>query len=77
MLYKGSAYGAIARRDFNDKYPTLSDVPQQDRTRFFELSRNNQLWFHKAEMLGWRPEDAVSRANYIQTVERVKAAQQQ
>ena len=77
MLYKGSAYGAIARRDFDSKYPMQGNIPQENRPRYAELSRNNQLWFQKAEALGWREPSAATEARYIQIIERVKSAQAQ
>jgi len=75
MIYKGSAYGAIARRDFNGKYPMQSDIPKHMRPRYADLSRNNQLWFQKAEALGWQEPSAVTEAHYIKTIERIKTTQ--
>ena len=74
MIFKGSAYTAMLERDFEKVYRTPSDIPLQEHVRYNELAENNQLWFHKAEELGWRETSSDVNKKYMRIVERAKAA---
>ncbi len=53
MLKLGNAYHLLADKLFLKKYPTLADVPVNQRGYYKYLSRNNHMWFQRAESLGW------------------------
>lgn len=76
ILHKGAAYHRLAQRDFMSKYPTSDNIPSEKRAYFNDLIRNHNLWFSRAEELGWREPKAAARANYIQSVQRARPAQQ-
>lgn len=72
MLHTGSAYNHLLKRNFLNKYRSPNDIPANERPYFMELSQKNNLWFDKAEALGWRMPDAQSEANYRKNIERAK-----
>jgi regulator of sirC expression with transglutaminase-like and TPR domain len=76
MLQKGNAYYRLIKRDFIDKYSNPEDIPAEERAYFAELSRNNILWFDRAEALGWREPSQAANADYLNAVNGVKNAQQ-
>lgn len=76
MLFKGHAYSQIIKREFMSRYASPTQIPATERPRYRELSYTNNLWYNKAEALGWRQPDQVQEAKYMDTVNRAKAALQ-
>lgn len=72
MLLKSAAYAQIAKRDFLSKYARPEDLPINKRAHFRHLGKQNQLWFAKAEALGWRQPTAGEVSAYLQSVNREK-----
>lgn len=58
------------------RYASPTQIPATERPRYRELSYTNNLWYNKAEALGWRQPDQVQEAKYMDTVNRAKAALQ-
>ena len=75
MLFKGHAYAQIINREFREKYSSPGHIPVAERPRYIELRRENDMWYQKAEALGWRQPDQVQEARYMNTVQRAKSAQ--
>jgi regulator of sirC expression with transglutaminase-like and TPR domain len=73
MLHEGGAYYQLLQKHFLSKYASVSDIPETERLYFEELGRNNQLWFNRAEALGWRQSSQAAEAQYQQTIQRAKA----
>lgn len=76
MLQKGNAYFRTMEQRYMSKYPSPAVIPAAQRPDFDALRRNNNLWFDKAEALGWTMPTQVQDVNYLQTIRRTKAAQQ-
>ena len=55
MVKKATASYHLLRREFLDKYPSVQDVPENQRRYLDNLQRVNQSMFEEAESLGWRP----------------------
>ncbi len=75
ILGKGSAYARLIDKHFAAKYPTPRDIPVNERPFFQHLSEQNELWFSKAEALGWRQPDKAQMIRYLETVSRAKSNQ--
>lgn len=73
MVAMGHAYYGVSKRDFIDRYPSPAQIPEAERARYQELKRNNNLWYEKAEALGWREPDPVSEARYHKIIDRAKS----
>ncbi len=74
ITLKGAAYGRLARKYFIEKYPSPSQISRAQTWYYEHLSRNNQLWFAKAEALGWREETKEVKEAYLQ---RIRATRQE
>lgn len=72
MTLKGAAYGRLARRYFIEKYSSPSQIPASQTWYFEHLSQNNQLWFAKAEALGWREETKEAKESYLQRIQAMR-----
>lgn len=70
MLRKGSAYYRLLAKHFLQKYPTLGQIPVNERGYFQYLSDNNLFWFDKAESLGWREPSQEQDQKYLNMVKR-------
>lgn len=55
MVKKATAAYHLLKSEFYDKFPKVSDVPQDKRPYLAHLQRINQSMFDRAENLGWRP----------------------
>lgn len=75
MLQKGNAYYRMLRSEFLDRYPSADQIPERKRARFQELGRNNQLWFNRAEALGWRMPTEAQNGRYQQTIRHTQGTQ--
>jgi regulator of sirC expression with transglutaminase-like and TPR domain len=73
MLNMGSAYYKLLQKHFLSKYPTPNAIPLEERPYYEELGRNNQLWFNKAEALGWRQQSKAEDDKYLRTIKTIKA----
>lgn len=71
MLNMGSAYYKLLQKHFLSKYPTPEAIPLEERPYYEELGRNNQLWFKKAEALGWREQSKAEDDKYLRTIKKV------
>lgn len=76
MLQKGNAYYRMMQQRYASKYPSPADIPSAQRQDFEALRRNNDLWFDRAEALGWTIPTHAKDMNYLETIQRTKAAQQ-
>jgi regulator of sirC expression with transglutaminase-like and TPR domain len=74
MTMTGVAYGRLARKHFQQKYPSPHQIPAAERGYFEYLSRNNRLWFAKAESLGWREETKKDAERYLQSINAARKA---
>lgn len=72
MVLKGSAFSRLSHREFVSKYPSPAQIPAADRAYFQYLLQNNQLWFARAEALGWRAERAEDEQRYLENVDRAR-----
>lgn len=75
ILGKGSAYSRLISRDFEAKYPRPMDIPVSEAPRFRYYAEQNQLWFAKAESLGWRQPGMDQETRYQKSVSRAKSSQ--
>lgn len=76
MLQKGNAYFRMMQQRYITKYPSPAAIPPAQRQDFESLQRNNDLWFDRAEALGWTIPTQAQDANYLQTIQRTEAAPQ-
>lgn len=74
MTMLGVAYGRLARKHFLQRYPSPQQIPVAERGYFEYLSRNNRLWFAKAESLGWREETKEDAEKYLRSVNAARKA---
>ena len=70
MLRKGYSYYQLLAKHFLQKYPTLGQIPVEEREYFQYLSDNNNLWYEKAESLGWREPSQEQNQKYLNEVKR-------
>lgn len=75
MLHKGYAYYLLIKQRYESRYPTPKDIPHDEKAAYLELGRQNQLWYAKAEALGWREPGKDDKARYIEIVKRAEANQ--
>jgi regulator of sirC expression with transglutaminase-like and TPR domain len=73
LIHKGHSYFGIAKRDFESRYLSPAQMPQEARTLYNEISRKNHHWYAKAEELGWRQPGAESEANYSRSIDKAKS----
>lgn len=64
MLHMRSAYAKQLQRDCASKYSTLQQAPVDLRPRCALLLKRTNLWWNKAEALGWRAPTAKEEAAY-------------
>jgi regulator of sirC expression with transglutaminase-like and TPR domain len=76
MLQKGNAYFRMLQERFLTKYESAADIPPAERQEFELLRRNNNLWFERAETLGWLMPDQAQDSKYLQSIQRAKATEQ-
>ena len=76
MLQKGNAYFRTMQQRYTTKYRSPAEIPTTQRQDFETLRRNNDLWFDRAEALGWKMPTQAQDANYMQTIQRTNAARQ-
>ncbi|HLM52258.1 MAG TPA: transglutaminase family protein [Pseudoxanthomonas sp.] len=76
MLQKGNAYFRMAKERYLSKYQSLEEMSPAQRQELETLQHNNDLWFDKAEALGWTIPTQTRNANYLQHIQRIRAAQQ-
>ena len=55
QVKKATASYHLLRTEFHDKYPTIEDVPEDQRLYLAYLQRVNQGKFDRAEYLDWGP----------------------
>ncbi|WP_242108183.1 transglutaminase family protein [Luteimonas aquatica] len=53
MLQKGNAYFRMLEQRYITKYRSPAAIPAAQRQDYETLRHNNDLWFSKAEALGW------------------------
>lgn len=75
MLQKGSAYFRLSEEQNLGKYPTLAQMPPEQRQKVERLDRNGVLWFNKAQALGWRHRGQEQDAHYLQSIQRARTKQ--
>ena len=70
MLRKGYSYYQLLAKHFLQKYPTPAQIPINERGYFQYLSDNNNLWYEKAESLGWQEPSQEQNQKYLNMVKR-------
>ena len=75
-LWRGDAYGQMADERFLNKYGSAENIPPAMRNDYMALNENNLLAFQKAEELGWVEETPKHKADYLQSIQKVKATKQ-
>ncbi len=73
ILHKATGYYWLLHTRYHLKYPTPADIPPDKRKDFERLSRENLVWFSKAEALGWTQPTEAQNARYLDTIQREKA----
>ena len=73
MTAKGHAYYGMLKRDYLDRFPSPTHMPAAERERYQMLSRNNHLWYEKAEALGWREQDRAADTRYRKIIDQAKS----
>lgn len=73
MLSKATGYGRIARTQFEEKYPSPSRIPADERGYFEYLIHQHRQWVSKAERLGWREETKEDRDKYLWSIKQARA----
>jgi regulator of sirC expression with transglutaminase-like and TPR domain len=73
MVRKGSAYYRLLGKYYLDKYRSPDEIPERAKGHFEYLSRNNLLWFAKAEALGWREWLRDDDEKYLQSIKEAKS----
>ncbi|MGO1069570.1 transglutaminase family protein [Lysobacter sp. CA199] len=76
MLQKGNAYFRIMQERYLSKYRSPDEMPPAQRLDFDGLQRNNQLWFERAEALGWKMPTQAETAVYQRNIQRTRATPQ-
>lgn len=73
MIFKGNAYYLMIEERYRRPYPNPSDIPSELIDDYRALSRENLVWFSRAESLGWSQPTSETYAEYIKSIEREKA----
>jgi len=76
MQAKGAAYYLLIQQRYRSKYSKAEQIPPDKRQDYLNLSRENLLWYAKAEALGWTEPTRTQDANYLKSIQREKAARQ-
>lgn len=74
ITMKGAAYGRIANRYLTERLSRSGQRHAVPTWYYEHLSKNNKLWFGKAEALGWREETKEEKQKYL---DHIKSARQQ
>lgn len=72
MLHKGHAYSQMIERDFMSRYDSPTAIPPAERPQFVRLRKANELWYSRAEALGWRQPSQEQESNYTDAVNRAR-----
>lgn len=72
MVHKANAYYLQLQDRYVSRYPRPVDIPQDKQADFQRLSRENLVWFAKAEELGWAPKTPEQEEKYLQSIQRQK-----
>lgn len=71
MVLKGSAFGRMNAERFG-RYVSPAQMPAHELSYLQYLQRNNQLWFSKAESLGWRMTTQEAESKYQRSVDEAR-----
>nr|WP_255429452.1 transglutaminase-like domain-containing protein [Ramlibacter albus] len=74
LLHKGYAHVLMIRQRFASKYPTPRDIPVEERDEYRRLRAIADLWYDRAEALGWRMPTKEDDARYLANVRGAAAA---
>lgn len=72
MIWKANAYYLQIQERYQRKYPNPNDIPEDKVTDFKHLSRENLVWFEKAEALGWGQKTPEQDEAYLQSIQYEK-----
>lgn len=72
MVQKANAYYLQLQDRYVSRYSRPVDIPQDKQADFQRLSRENLIWFAKAEELGWAPKTPEQEEKYLQSIQRQK-----
>ncbi len=76
MQGKGAAYYWLLEQRYKSKYPLASQIPPGQQDDYLYLSRQNLMWYEKAEALGWRAWTPAQQDQYLQAIERERTVRQ-
>ena len=76
MLQKGNAYFRFMQVRYLSRYRSPDEMPPADRLDFDALQRDHQLWFERAEALGWKMPTQAETSAYRLEIQRTQAAPQ-
>jgi regulator of sirC expression with transglutaminase-like and TPR domain len=74
-LWRGEAYAALIDEKFLHKYGSVDAIPPELHDQYAVLHTNNIDMFRSAEALGWVEETAEHKADYLRSIQQVKAQQ--
>ena len=72
MARKGAAYGRLAVQYGAERTRSAGTAPPPPTWYYEHLSRNNHIWFTKAEALGWRQETRQEEQRYLESIKNTK-----
>ncbi|MEL1263274.1 transglutaminase family protein [Pseudoxanthomonas putridarboris] len=72
LVWKANAYYLQLQQRYVSKYPNATNIPPAQVADYQHLSRENLVWFSKAEALGWVQKTPEQEASYLQSIQREK-----
>lgn len=76
MTQRGDAYYLLIEQQFKVKHPQANQIPQDQRATYLHYSKQNLLWYTKAEALGWRHWEEADRERYLRHFDSMKLKSQ-
>lgn len=73
LVWKANAYYLQLQERYVRRYPNAANIPPAQVADYQRLSRENLVWFAKAEELGWIQKTPEQEATYLQSIERERA----
>ena len=74
-IWRGDAYGELIDNKFIKKYGAVEKIPPAEQGNYAILQTNNLDMFRRAEALGWVEETEKHKADYLKSIQQVKAQQ--
>lgn len=77
LVWKANAYYLQLQARYVRRYPNAADIPPAQVADYQRLSRENLVWFTKAEKLGWAQKTPEQEENYLQSIRRERIQREQ